>query len=79
MNDALFSTVTSIYTVGGLVGSMVANVFIDRWGRKGTVRASTVLNVAGSGLMALSGNVVFLMIGRYASMQRTGTHCSYAW
>ncbi|KAF7796537.1 hypothetical protein EIP86_007717 [Pleurotus ostreatoroseus] len=35
MSDATFSVVTSVYTVGGFLGSFFANVVMDRWGRKG--------------------------------------------
>lgn len=44
MSDAAFGTVTSAYTVGGLVGSLGAGSMIERWGRKGTaVRSALVI------------------------------------
>lgn len=64
MSDATFSVVTSVYTVGGLLGSLVANVVMDRWGRKGAVRASSVMFVLGSGLMGVSASLSALIVGR---------------
>lgn len=66
MSDATFSVVTSVYTVGGLLGSLVANVVMDRWGRKGAVRASSSMFVLGSGIMTISGSLYPLILGRYA-------------
>lgn len=66
MSDTLFSSVTSIFTVGGLVGSIVASFFIDRWGRKGTARLSTIMNILGPALMGVSGSILPLMFGRYS-------------
>jgi MFS transporter, SP family, solute carrier family 2 (facilitated glucose transporter), member 3 len=64
MSDATFSVVTSVYTVGGLLGSLVANVVMDRWGRKGAVRASAVMFVVGAGLMSISASLSALIFGR---------------
>ncbi|KIP10323.1 hypothetical protein PHLGIDRAFT_65930 [Phlebiopsis gigantea 11061_1 CR5-6] len=64
MSDATFSVVTSVYTIGGLLGSLVANVVMDRWGRKGAVRASSAMYVLGAALMAVSGSLLPLIIGR---------------
>ena len=65
MSDATFSVVTSVYTVGGLLGSLVANVVMDRWGRKGAVRASAVMFVVGSAIMGISASLSPLILGRY--------------
>lgn len=64
MSDATFSVVTSVYTVGGLLGSMGANVVMDRWGRKGAGRISALATTIGAGLMAVSGSLSILLIGR---------------
>lgn len=64
MSDATFSVVTSIYTVGGLLGSLVANVVMDRWGRRGAVRASAVMFAIGSGIMGISSSLGPLIFGR---------------
>ncbi|CAK5279489.1 unnamed protein product [Mycena citricolor] len=67
MSDFSFSVVTAIFTVGGLVGSMSANIFMDRegWGRKGAARFSALLVAVGSGIMSISASVSFLLIGRF--------------
>ncbi|THH31750.1 hypothetical protein EUX98_g2430 [Antrodiella citrinella] len=40
MTDARFSVVTAVYTIGGLLGSLVANVIMDRYGRKGAIKGA---------------------------------------
>lgn len=64
MSDAAFSVVTSIFTVGGLLGSMSANLAMDRWGRRGATRLSALATVVGSLLMSVSSSVGALLIGR---------------
>lgn len=67
MSDVSFSLVTSIFTVGGLLGSAVANLIMDGSGRKGTLRICAALTAAGAGLMGLSNSVAVLAIGRCAT------------
>lgn len=64
MSDFTFSLVTSIFTVGGLAGSLVANLVMDRWGRRGTNRICTVFIAIGTVLMGLSNSVFLLLLGR---------------
>ncbi|KAI0736559.1 general substrate transporter [Fomitopsis betulina] len=64
MTDATFSVVTSVYTVGGLLGSLGANLVMDRWGRKGAVRTSAILTGVGAALMGVSAGLASLIIGR---------------
>lgn len=64
MSDFTFSIVTAIFTVGGLTGSLMANLVMDRWGRKGATRISAVLISAGAGLMGISSSVSLLGFGR---------------
>jgi MFS family permease len=68
MSDFTFSVVTAIFTVGGLIGSLVANIIMDRWGRKGAIRISAAFLAAGAGLMGISGSVGMLGLGRYACL-----------
>ncbi|KAF7322678.1 25S rRNA adenine-N(1) methyltransferase [Mycena chlorophos] len=63
-SDFAFSIVTAVFTVGGLLGSMVANLVMDRWGRKGAGRASAVLNLVGAALMGVSSSIGVLGFGR---------------
>lgn len=64
MSDATFSVITSIFTVGGLVGSMGANVAMDKWGRRGATRLSAVMTAIGTLLMAIASSVGALLFGR---------------
>ncbi|KAJ3503651.1 hypothetical protein NLJ89_g8336 [Agrocybe chaxingu] len=64
MSDLTFSLVTAIFTVGGLAGSLLANSFIDSWGRRGTHRFCAILVALGAALMGLSSNLYFLLLGR---------------
>ncbi|TBU28924.1 general substrate transporter [Dichomitus squalens] len=64
MDDATFSVVTSVYTVGGLLGSLGANIIMDRWGRKGAVLASSFITVIGAGFMGVAASLSPLVIGR---------------
>jgi len=65
MSDFIFSFVTAIFTVGGLAGSLVANLIMDRWGRKGASKICAVLMAGGSGLFGISGSVISLLLGRF--------------
>lgn len=64
LNDFTFSVVTSVFNLGGLLGSSQANVFMESYGRKGTARISIFLTVLGSAIMGLSGSVASLGVGR---------------
>ncbi|PFH49091.1 hypothetical protein AMATHDRAFT_81473 [Amanita thiersii Skay4041] len=65
MSDFTFSVVTSIFTIGGLLGSSVANLVMDRWGRKGAMKLGASMIVAGAGLMSISASVHTLGFGRF--------------
>lgn len=64
MSDATFSLLTSVFTVGGLLGSLSANTVMDRYGRKGAVQASSMFVAAGAALMTAASNVPVLCFGR---------------
>ena len=64
MSDATFSVLTSVYTVGGLLGSIGANVIMDKWGRKGAVLISAFIMAVGAGFMAVAASLSPLIIGR---------------
>jgi hypothetical protein len=64
MSDFTFSVVTSVFTVGGLMGSMVASLAMERWGRKGASKASAFLTAFGAAIMGLSTSVYALGFGR---------------
>ncbi|KAJ7929300.1 general substrate transporter [Mycena leptocephala] len=56
MSDFKFSVVTAVFTVGGLAGSLVANL--------GAARASSLLVAVGASLMCVSASVGILGLGR---------------
>lgn len=64
MSDATFSAVTSVFPVGGLLGSAIANVVMDKRGRRGAIRISAISTTIGSLLMGLSPVLAPLFIGR---------------
>ncbi|KAJ3574560.1 hypothetical protein NP233_g1693 [Leucocoprinus birnbaumii] len=65
MSNFVFSFVTAIFTVGGLFGSLVANLVMDRYGRKGASRVTALLLAVGAGLMSVSSSVTTLSFGRF--------------
>lgn len=65
LTDAAFSVVTAIFTVGGLSGSLVANIFSEKWGRRGASRISALFFLVGSCIMGLASSYTALLFGRY--------------
>ncbi|KZV67967.1 general substrate transporter [Peniophora sp. CONT] len=64
MSDAGFSVVTSVYTLGGLLGSLGANRLQDKLGRKGALRISGFFLAVGSGFMTIAAQYFVLVLGR---------------
>jgi hypothetical protein len=65
MNDAQFSSITSIFCLGGLLGSLACGNVMDKWGRKGAAKASAGMFALGAGLMGVAWNMSTLLAGRY--------------
>ncbi|KAJ2916836.1 hypothetical protein MD484_g3595, partial [Candolleomyces efflorescens] len=65
MSDVTFSLVTSVFTIGGLAGSSIANLITDARGRKGALRVCAILMTLGAALMGVSRSVLLLMVGRF--------------
>lgn len=65
MSDATFSLVTSMFTVGGLLGSLSANLAMDRYGRKGASCFSAMFNTAGAVISSLAPSVTLMALGRF--------------
>jgi len=65
MSGFTFAVVTSIFTVGGLTGSLIANLIMDPRGRRPAATISALLTACGAALMGLSGSVVLLGFGRF--------------
>ncbi|KAG5221515.1 25S rRNA adenine-N(1) methyltransferase [Salix suchowensis] len=68
MDDFTFSAVTAVFTIGGLLGSVVANLVTDKYGRKGATRASALLVALGTAFMTVAGSVGVIAFGRYRSL-----------
>ena len=64
MTDATFSVLTSVYTIGGLIGGAFANVIMDSVGRKGAVETSSIAYVIGASAVSVAGSLWLLIIGR---------------
>ncbi|KAF9027161.1 general substrate transporter [Hymenopellis radicata] len=65
MTEFTFSVVTSIFTVGGLVGSLMANVVSDNYGRRPAATLSAAILVLGTLIQAVSSGVTGLCLGRF--------------
>jgi MFS family permease len=64
MSDATFSLVTSMFTVGGFLGSSNAGIAMDRYGRKAALQISGLLTAVGAGLMGVAPSTILLLFGR---------------
>ncbi|KAG9286782.1 hypothetical protein G9A89_012332 [Geosiphon pyriformis] len=64
MTAAEFSIVTSIFTLGGLFGSLLAPKGADRKGRRWTLMFNSIFLGVGSLLMGLANSMSVLIIGR---------------
>lgn len=67
MNIAQFSVVTSIFTLGGLLGALGAGPSCNRYGRLQTMRLTTFSFVLGSALESFAPNIGLLCFGRLVS------------
>ncbi|KAL9003247.1 MAG: hypothetical protein Q9188_003862 [Gyalolechia gomerana] len=67
MNTVHFSVVTSIFTLGGLLGALSAGPSCNRYGRLQTMRMTTVSFVLGSALETFAPNIGLMCFGRLVS------------
>ncbi|PVG02986.1 general substrate transporter [Serendipita vermifera] len=65
MNDTNFGLTTSIFTIGGLLASLLANRIIDPYGRKPAVQLNAMAVALGSALLAIGSSVLVLAAGRF--------------
>lgn len=65
MNASQFALVSSIYTLGGFMGAVLAGPIATKSGRLWTLRATTAFFVLGSVAEALSPNIAVLSVGRF--------------
>lgn len=67
MTDAQFATVSSIYTMGGLIGALSAGPISSKRGRLLPMRISAPFHILGSFMEALSLNIPTIAFGRFLS------------
>ncbi|KAJ5594008.1 uncharacterized protein N7459_000216 [Penicillium hispanicum] len=67
MNPSQFGLVSSIYTLGGLVGALLAGPVATKYGRLLTLRATTIFFVLGPVAETLAPNIPVLAVGRLLS------------
>lgn len=67
MTTVQFGLVSSIFTLGGLVGALSAGVLSTRYGRLLTMRLTTACFIVGPVFEALASNVPLLLVGRTLS------------
>jgi MFS family permease len=72
MNESTYGLVTSIYSIGGLIGSFYTSKLADTKGRKGAGLINCAGFILGPILMALSPNVWILALGRVLSGLSSG-------
>lgn len=65
MNPSQFGLVSSIYTLGGLLGAMLAGPIATKSGRLVALRATTVFFMLGSIAEALASGIAVLSLGRF--------------
>ncbi|NXX07646.1 GTR9 protein, partial [Larus smithsonianus] len=74
----LYSLTVSIFAVGGLVGSLLVGVLVERYGRKGTLSRSALLVLLAGGFMSFSrelGSPEMVIIGRSITGLHSGRCC----
>lgn len=67
MNPTEIGLVSSIYTLGGLFGALVAGPISARYGRLRTMQFTTFFFIIGPAFEALAGNIGVMTIGRFIS------------
>jgi MFS family permease len=67
MNTSQLGLVSSIFTLGGLIGALLSGSLSARYGRLPTMRYNTVLLTLGPILEALSPSITILSLGRFIS------------
>jgi len=75
MNEGKYGFVTSIYSIGGLFGSLYAPHLADTRGRKGAALLNCTGFIFGPLVMAIAWNVWILAIGRILSGLSSGVVC----
>lgn len=64
MNDAQFSTVTALFTFGGLLGSLAGESLTSRRGRRGALVIDAIITAVGAFFITFGPNIPTLALGR---------------
>ncbi|KJZ71176.1 hypothetical protein HIM_09431 [Hirsutella minnesotensis 3608] len=67
MTEAAFATISSLFTLGALVGALAAGPFSSRRGRLPAMRITAVLYAIGSLVEALAADAIVMSLGRFIS------------
>lgn len=67
MSEAAFATISSAYTLGGLIGALASGPVSSKRGRLPTMRITALLFVLGSLIETVSGSVPVMALGRLIS------------
>ncbi len=67
MNKTEFALIQSIYTLGGLVGALIAGPIATEYGRLLTMRLATIVFILGPAAEALASNIPIMSFGRFLS------------
>lgn len=67
MNDAEFAVISSIFTLGGLLGALCAGPLSTSYGRLLPMRITTLFYILGSGLEAAAASITVMATGRLLS------------
>lgn len=64
MTEAAFATVSSIFTLGGLVGALAAGPFCSSRGRLPAMRLTAIVYLIGSGIETIATSLPIMAVGR---------------
>lgn len=67
LDTKLIGLITSIFSIGGLVGSLYVGNFSERWGRKKAILLHCVFYTIGSTLNGISNSYYMLLVGRFTA------------
>lgn len=65
LTDQQFATITSVFCIGGLLGSLMAGKLTDLWGRRKMCIIANIINIIGSIFMVLAHSFGPMFIGRF--------------
>ncbi|AET38008.1 uncharacterized protein Ecym_2262 [Eremothecium cymbalariae DBVPG len=74
LEESQYGLVTSIFSIGGLIGSLYAGPLADRYGRRNTSFGNCVLGGLGSLMLFFSNSYVELLAGRFIAGVASGSN-----